>query len=217
MAPAGMPALSGPRISATLAGMPATQSDEHLMLSYRAGDPLAFKELYRRHSQGLYRFVAWRCPRQAWVDEIVQDAWGSLHDARADYQPQAAFRTYLYQIARNRLVDILRKKEALPAADLSQQDGQAEFERLADAAYEALSPEASLQQKQRHAILHAAIRALPGEQREALVLQQFSGMSIEEIAVVTAAPAETVKSRLRYAMQKLRAQLHNLAGEGAPA
>lgn len=187
------------------------------MLSYRAGDLLAFKELYRRHSQGLYRFVAWRCPRRAWADEIVQDAWASLHTARAAYQPQAAFRTYLYQIARNRLIDILRHKEALPAADLPQLDGQDEFERLADAGHETASPEATLQQKQRHAMLHAAIRALPGEQREALVLQQFSGMSIEEIAVVTAASAETVKSRLRYAMHKLRAQLQNLTGEGAPA
>ncbi|MDC8759567.1 sigma-70 family RNA polymerase sigma factor [Janthinobacterium fluminis] len=197
--------------------MPAPLSDEDLMLSYRAGDLPAFRELYRRHSLGLYRFIAWRCPRQAWVDEIVQDAWASLHAARAGYQPQAAFRTYLYQIARHRLIDILRQREALPAADLPAPDGQAEFERLADAAHEGASPEASLEQKQRHALLHAAIRALPGEQREALVLQQFSGMSIEEIGVVTAASAETVKSRLRYAMQKLRARLQNLAGEGASA
>ncbi|MET3134266.1 RNA polymerase sigma factor (sigma-70 family) [Oxalobacteraceae bacterium GrIS 1.11] len=187
------------------------------MLSYRAGDLLAFKELYRRHSQGLYRFVAWRSPRKAWVDEIVQDAWASLHTARAAYQPQAAFRTYLYQIARNRLIDILRQREALLAADLAPEDGQGGFEALADAAHQGLSPEASLEQKQQHALLHAAISGLPGEQKEALVLQQFSGMSIDEIAAVTATPAETVKSRLRYAMQKLRAQLRNLTGEGSTA
>lgn len=61
--------------------------------------------------------------------------------------------------------------------------------------------------------LHQAIRALPGEQREALVLQQFSGLSLEEIATLTDAPIETVKSRLRYAMRKLREQL--LAGVAA--
>jgi len=212
-----MPALSRIDNSATLRGMADILSDENLMLSYRAGDLLAFKELYRRHSHGLYRFVAWRSPRTAWVDEIVQDAWASLHTARATYQPQAAFRTYLYQIARNRLIDIVRQREALLASDLSHDDGQSEFDSLADAGHDAMSPEASLEQKQRHAILHAAIRTLPAEQKEALVLQQFNGMSIEDIAVVTAASAETVKSRLRYAMQKLRAQLQNLTGEGTMA
>ena len=63
-----------------------TATDEDLMLRYSAGDLPSFRELYRRHGQGLYRFVAWRSPRRAWVDEIVQDAWASLHAARAGYQ-----------------------------------------------------------------------------------------------------------------------------------
>lgn len=182
-------------------------TDEELMLRYGAGDLPSFRELYRRHSQGLYRFVAWRSPRRAWVDEIVQDAWASLHAARAGYQPQAAFRTYLYQIARNRLIDILRQREG------QAQDGEAPGE----LAFGGASPQQSLEQKQQHALLHAAIAALPAEQKEALVLQQFSGMSILDIAVVTGAEAETVKSRLRYAMQKLRAGLDSAAGAGGQA
>ncbi|MDN2708015.1 MULTISPECIES: sigma-70 family RNA polymerase sigma factor [unclassified Janthinobacterium] len=182
-------------------------TDEELMLRYSAGDLPSFRELYRRHSQGLYRFVAWRAPRRAWVDEIVQDAWASLHAARAGYRPQAAFRTYLYQIARNRLIDILRQREG------QAQDGEAPGELASEGA----SPQQSLEQKQQHALLHAAIAALPAEQKEALVLQQFSGMSILDIAVVTGAEAETVKSRLRYAMQKLRAGLDSAAGAGGQA
>lgn len=182
-----------------------TATDEDLMLRYGAGDLPSFRELYRRHSQGLYRFVAWRAPRRAWVDEIVQDAWASLHAARAGYQPQAAFRTYLYQIARNRLLDLLRQRQG---------QEHAEAVELVD---EGASPQQSLEQKQQHARLHAAIAALPVEQKEALVLQQFSGMSIQDIAVVTGAEAETVKSRLRYAMQKLRAQLDGAAREGGQA
>jgi RNA polymerase sigma-70 factor (ECF subfamily) len=201
--------LSLPRSSATLVRMPdtlLTATDEELMLRYSAGDLPSFRELYRRHSQGLYRFVAWRAPRRAWVDEIVQDAWASLHAARTGYQPQAAFRTYLYQIARNRLIDILRQREASPF-----DEGRDE------APHDGLSPQQSLEQKQQHALLHAAIAALPAEQREALVLQQFSGMSILDIAVVTGAEAETVKSRLRYAMQKLRAQLDSAVCTGGQA
>lgn len=198
-----------PPASATLVRMPDTlqsTTDEELMLRYGGGDLPSFRELYRRHSQGLYRFVAWRSPRRAWVDEIVQDAWASLHAARASYQPQAAFRTWLYQIARNRLIDMLRQKEPLPL----------DIEVMAEVPQEAQTPQQTFEQKQRHALLHAAIALLPVEQKEALVLQQFSAMSVNEIAVVTGAEPETVKSRLRYAMQKLRAQL-DASGAGGRA
>ncbi len=179
--------------------------DEELMLRYREGDLQAFGELYGRHRQGLYRFIAWRSPRADWVDEVVQDSWANLHHARERYQPQATFRTYLYQIARNRLFDLLRQQQHLLAAELGTgTDGRDVFDALAEAAQDVPTPEVVLADRQRSDSLHAALAALPGEQREALVLQQFSGLSLEEISAVVAAPVETVKSRLRYAMRKLR-------------
>lgn len=185
--------------------MSADLSDEALMLRYCEGDLPAFKELYRRHSRGLYGFLAWRSPRREWVDEIAQDSWASLHHARSRYQPRASFRTYLYQIARNRLIDLLRQQQELLAGDLGMDsDGGSSFEHLADAGQDHVSPESMLESKQLAADLHAAIRALPADQREALILQQFNGMSLDEIAELCAVPAETVKSRLRYAMRKLR-------------
>jgi RNA polymerase sigma factor (sigma-70 family) len=185
--------------------MSTTTPDEELMIRYREGDLHAFEELYGRHRQGLYRFIAWRSPRADWVDEIVQDSWANLHNARARYQPDASFRTYLYQIARNRLLDMLRQQQHLLAAELGTgTDERDVFDALADAAQDVVTPDAALAEKQRHKSLHMALAALPGEQKEALVLQQFSGMSLEEIAEVVAAPVETVKSRLRYAMRKLR-------------
>jgi RNA polymerase sigma factor (sigma-70 family) len=197
--------------------MPTPDSDEQLMLQYRDGDLLAFRELYGRHRLGLYRFIAWRSPRAEWVDEIVQDAWASLHHARQRYRPDASFRTYLYQIARNRLFDLLRQHQVVLAAELGAgADGRDLFDVLADAAQDASlpgspqspgSPEFALERKQGADSLHTALRALPGEQREAVVLQQFSGMSVDEIAVLSKVPVETVKSRLRYAMRKLRLNL----------
>jgi RNA polymerase sigma factor (sigma-70 family) len=191
-----------------------TPPDEQLMLQYGEGDLLAFRELYARHRLGLYRFIAWRSPRAEWVDEIVQDAWASLHHARKRYRPDASFRTYLYQIARNRLFDLLRQHQIVLAAELGRSaDGRDLFDVLADAAQDANLaqspdlPDRALERKQRAEGLHAALRALPGEQREAVVLQQFSGMSVDEIAVVSKVPVETVKSRLRYAMRKLRQNL----------
>ena len=196
--------------------IPQPDTDEALMLLYCKGDLLAFKELYQRHSHGLYRFISWRSPRREWVDEIVQDSWAALHTARTSYTPLSGFRTYLYQIARNRLIDLLRQKES----QLVQENDDTELNGTAssaDLAHDGLSPEAALDKKQQNDRLHAAIRVLPNDQKEALVLQQFNGLSLEEIATVTAVPVETVKSRLRYAMQKLRSQLHSQTKQGEPA
>lgn len=183
-------------------------SDESLMLRYREGDLPAFKELYRRHSDGLYRFIAWRTPRKDWVDEIFQESWTALHRARSSYTPQAAFRTFLYQLARNKLVDLLRQHQLVLASDLGQdEDGNGMFEHLADQSQESDSPEEALERKQEAAELHAAIHSLPREQKEALIMQQFNEMSLEEIAQLYQVPMETVRSRLRYAMRKLRDRL----------
>jgi RNA polymerase sigma factor (sigma-70 family) len=186
----------------------ADLSDEDLMLRYGGGDLAAFKELYQRHSHGLYRFIAWRSPRKEWVDEVMQESWASLHQTRARYEALSSFRTYLYQIARNRLIDLMRQHQMTSASDLGQQEDAGDvFDHLADTSHAASSPEDTLDNKQQVAGLHAAIRALPSEQKEALILQQFSGLSLEEIAQLAAVPVETVKSRLRYAMRKLRQNL----------
>ena len=206
--------VGGSGISGKLGDMiPQPDTDEALMLLYCKGDLLAFKELYQRHSHGLYRFISWRSPRREWVDEIVQDSWAALHTARTSYTPLSGFRTYLYQIARNRLIDLLRQKES----QLVQENDDTELNGTTDIVHDGLSPEAALDKKQQSDRLHAAIRVLPNDQKEALVLQQFNGLSLEEIAMVTAVPVETVKSRLRYAMQKLRSQLHSQTKQGEPA
>lgn len=184
--------------------MPTATPDEELMMRYREGDLRAFEELYGRHRHGLYRFISWRSPREDWVDEIVQDSWANLHHARGRYRPDATFRTYLYQIARNRLLDLVRQHQDLLACELGTgTDGRDMFDGLADGAHDG-TPEAALEHKQQASRLQRAINSLPPDQKEALVLQQFSGMSLEEISMVVVAPLETVKSRLRYAMRKLR-------------
>lgn len=194
--------------------MPNDLSDEELALRYRDGDLPAFEELYRRHSRGLYQFIAWRAPRREWVDEIVQDSWAALHAARGRYVASASFRTFLYQIARNRLIDLVRQDgRTVLASDLANHA----FDALADGHDRTGLPDEALHARRQTARLHAAIRTLPDEQREALVLQQFSGLSVDEIAALCGVPLETVKSRLRYAMHKLRAQLANDANMEAGA
>ena len=185
----------------------ANITDEHLMLRYRDGDYAAFETLYQRHSRGLLRFISWHSPRADWADEVAQDAWLRLHHARESYEPQASFKTLLYQIARNRLIDLLRQKRPLLASELGDDEDGDTFGHLADMAAQDDAPETGLAQKQLNDRLHRAIGQLPQEQREALVLHQFSELTLAEIALLTGTKEETVKGRLRYSMQKLKVAL----------
>jgi RNA polymerase sigma-70 factor (ECF subfamily) len=154
-------------------------SDESLMLQYGGGDFAAFKLLYEKHSEALHRFVAWQSPRLDWAEEVVQDTWMRLHKARKEYTPKSSFKTYLYQIAKNRLIDLMRKHQELLASDMSQNDeDESTFDYLANQNQNGTSPEQNLEQQQQNKVLHLAINALPSDQRDALISQQFSQLSI---------------------------------------
>ncbi|MDX1519012.1 MAG: RNA polymerase sigma factor [Gammaproteobacteria bacterium] len=175
-------------------------SDEELMLLYRGGDAGAFERLYLRNKDKLYRFMLRQCGHESIVEELFQDVWMKLIQARHRYQPTAGFRTYLYRIARNRIIDHYRNScrsvldkagsepgvlEALPATPQQQ-------------------PEEQLAAGEQLESLLLAIEQLPAEQRETFLLREEAGMSVQEIAVITGINPETVKSRLRYALRKIR-------------
>lgn len=176
----------------------ADSTDEQLMLGYRNGDVGAFDELYRRHKGALYRYLLRQCRDAAAAAELFQDVWLNLIRARSNYEATAKFATYLYRVAHNRLVDHYRKNTH--RADLSFEEQ--EIDEPAIVHYE--QPEARYERKQLAAQLLALLDALPPAQREAFVLQHESGMSVEEIAAATGVTRETAKSRLRYALAKLR-------------
>jgi RNA polymerase sigma-70 factor (ECF subfamily) len=176
-------------------------ADEDLMLAYRGGNALAFDELYRRHKAPLYRYLVRQCRDAAVAEELFQDIWSNLIRARASYTVTARFTTYLYRLAHNRLVDHYRRRA--PAALVSFDDEDAAPAEPAAPRHE--QPDAVYDSKQRAGRLLALLAELPEAQREAFVLQHESAMSIEEIAEATGVSRETAKSRLRYAMNKLRA------------
>lgn len=175
----------------------ADATDETLMLGYRDGDAGAFDVLYGRHKGGIYRYLLRQCRNAALADELFQDVWMNLIRARANYIVQAKFSTYLYRIAHNRLMDHFRRG----GTSVSLDDESAPDEPVAPRSDE---PQASAEARQQAAQLLALLDALPDEQRAAFVLQQEGGLSIEEIAAVTGVSRETAKSRLRYALAKLR-------------
>lgn len=179
----------------------AESSDEELMLCYRDGDAGAFDALYGRHKGGVYRYLLRQCREAAAAEELFQDVWMNLVRARAGYTVQAKFTTYLYRLAHNRLIDHYRKNSHAAMVSFDEEDGAA----LAELPDERERPAAdALEAKRQAERLKALIAALPEAQREAFLLQQESGMSVEEIAQATGVNRETAKSRLRYALAKLR-------------
>jgi RNA polymerase sigma factor (sigma-70 family) len=172
-------------------------SDEELMLRYSRGDAGAFDELYNRHRAPLFRFILRQVSEQATAEELYQDVWMGLIRAHQRYQATAKFTTYLYQVARNRIVDHYRRVSSRPVTAMTFEDGE-------HAASEQDQPEAHAQQFQQAAQLKALLQELPREQQEAFLLRHEAGMSLDEIATITGTNSETVKSRLRYAMNKLR-------------
>jgi RNA polymerase sigma-70 factor (ECF subfamily) len=181
-------------------GWGAESSDEELMLGYRDGDAAAFDVLYARHKGGLYRYLHRQCRDAAAAEELFQDVWMNLIRARTGYTVQAKFTTYLYRLAHNRLIDHYRKNSQ--AAVVSFEDMDETVEELVDG--QALPPDAAHDSREQALRLLQLLAELPEAQREAFLLQQEGGMSVEEIARATGVNRETAKSRLRYAMAKLR-------------
>lgn len=187
---------------------PAATSDEDLMLAYVAGDAAAFDALYDRHRGGVYRYFVRQCRHGGIADELFQDVWTNLIRARASYAPTAKFTTWLYRLAHNRLIDHYRASGPLKLVSADDEAHEDAVAAVPGAPGE--EPQARAENRELGERLRAAVAALPPAQREAFLLQQEGGLSLAEIAELTGAGAETVKSRLRYAMAKLREHLVDL-------
>src|SRR3954464_1051489 len=174
-------------------------ADEELMLAYRAGDAAAFETLYRRHRAPLYRFVLRSVKSRGLGEELFQEIWMRVIEARERYAPQAKFTTWLYTIAHNHLVDHWRKR-GLTLVTLEADE---------DHAGGAPDPADQAQARESLARFAAGLAALPPLQREAFLLHEEGGLSIAEIAAATGSNAEAAKSRLRYAMAKLKAAIEH--------
>jgi len=166
------------------------------MARYRDGDSAAFDALYARHRTPLYRFLMASCRDPELAGELFQNTWAGVVRARDRYQPTAAFQTWLFSIGRNQLIDHARRQRG----GLVSIDAEA-VELPADPA---ATPDESLMARERGLRLLQAVAALPTVQREAFLLKEDGELSLEQIAELTGTGRETVKSRLRYAVAKLR-------------
>ena len=190
-------------------------SDEALMLRYQAGDAAAFDELYARHRGGLYRFITRQCRVRERAEEIFQDVWMSLIQATERYRVEAQFRTWLYTVAHNKLMDYFRgnaRSEAVlfEVKNTDDESGEraATIEGVASRTEE---PMVQAESRQQGAAILKVLEGLPAPQREAFLLYEEGGLSVDEIAQATGVSFEAAKSRLRYAVAKLREGLAEYA------
>lgn len=183
-------------------------ADEDLMRAYAAGDAAAFDQLYARHEAALYRFVRRLLGARlaAHCDEVFQETWLRIVAARTRFAPQpgASWRTWAFTIAHNAAMDRLRLagREVAPP---EQDDGDDPLDWLmAQAGQLAPSSEDTAFWRAAGARLLHCLEALPDAQRAAFLLHHEDEASVEELAQRLALPFETAKSRLRYALKKLR-------------
>ncbi|MES5814398.1 RNA polymerase sigma factor [Pseudoxanthomonas sp. Soil82] len=179
----------------------AATTDDSLMLAWAAGEASAFEVLYGRHRGPLFRFLLAQLRDRPLAEELYQDVWQRVIAARATWRPEAAFATWLYRIAHNRLNDHWRAQRHRPPAPL---DAELRTAALADPEH----PGSVAEQDEQRQRLQQALDELPDEQREAVLLRLQQELSLEEIGRITGVGRETVKSRLRYALDKLRARLN---------
>lgn len=160
-----------------------------LVLRTQAGDEPALAELICRYHSRLLFYLRRLLPSGSDVEAAVQDVWLSVHRQLAGLREVAAFRTWLYRIARDRAGVELRRKR-IPFEPV-----------IAEAIVESEEPEFGPEDAQH---VHAALDQLSREQREALVLRFLEGMSYDEIARVVGCQIGTIRSRLHYAKQTLK-------------
>jgi RNA polymerase sigma-70 factor (ECF subfamily) len=182
--------------------MAAGDADAQLMLRYAAGDARAFDELYAAHRDALWRFIRRSVGDAAATDDVFQECWSRVIAHRENYRPEARFATWLYRIAHNCCMDHWRKSGRRAARETADEEAVAEAADPADA-----GPLDAVMDGEAGARLEAALGSLPGEQRTAFLLYVEGGLAVADIAATTGVNPETAKSRLRYAVARLKRAL----------
>ncbi|HEX4417839.1 MAG TPA: RNA polymerase sigma factor [Kofleriaceae bacterium] len=189
--------------------MSTEDADEDLMVLYQRGEVRAFEVLLTRHRKPVYNFILRFVGDKETAEDLLQEAFMRVIRGAEAYKRQAKFTTWLYTIARNLCVDQTRRRKHRKHASLdAPMDASDDSGTLLDVipSNEMASDRKSVN-KQLHATMQRAIEALSDEQREVFLMREFLDMPFRQIADVVGVPENTVKSRMRYALEKLRLEL----------
>lgn len=187
--------------------------DEALLERFRTGEAAAFDELMRRHRTPLFNFILRSVRHRETAEELLQDTWLRIVQGVADFQRASRFTTWAYTVARNLCIDHARRQVHRKHPSLDQPGGSG-VARASDGPTLGESVRDARPQADREAIgrelqlrMLDAIASLPDEQREVFLLREHGDLAFKEIALIVGAPENTVKSRMRYALERLQEAL----------
>ena len=168
--------------------------DDQLITAYLGGDPTGFQRLYERYKSSVFGYFKRQLP-EAQAQDAFQDTWIKVIDNLEQYRANGQFSGYLFTIAHNVLMDAHRKQARSPETT-EYSDEEEDI---------TATPEQDLDSEQISKQFQSELKKLPIHQRSVWILKQETEFSIEQIAKVTNSTKEGVKSRLRYANEKLKA------------
>jgi RNA polymerase sigma-70 factor (ECF subfamily) len=186
-------------------------TDEVLMMRFQGGDRAAFTGLVRRHKTSIFNFILRQVHARPVAEDLVQDVFVKIVQNASDFKHEARFSTWAYTIARNVCIDHLRKMSLRRHPSLDQGsgeggDGPTLGERTADPAPRAAVDRMAIGVEMSQRIVRA-VEDLPAEQREVFLLRELGNVPFKDIAQMTGVPENTVKSRMRYALERLQEAL----------
>lgn len=189
----------------------AALSDESLLRRVARQDRAAYELFYRRHAGQVYGLILRIVKDQAVADEVLQETFWQVWERAEQFQGDGKATAWLFQVARNRSLDQLRRQKARPQRSHPGADDEETLAQIPDVEHH--SPEAELWQSLRHTHVQGALAALPDEQRICIELAYFDGLTQQQIAAQTGSSLGTIKSRMRLGLEKLE---HQLRGQGYP-
>ena len=184
--------------------MSENNSDEALMLAFAQNDQKAFETLYIRYKDALYRYYLRHVSSESISQELFQDLWMKVIKSKKNYKVNATFKTWLYTLAHHRLVDWYRRNT------LENNSFDKNIDEIKTEAVLNWDPSNEFQTKRMCKKIKNAIGELPFKQREVFLLHQEALLSLPQIAEMMQEGVEKIKSRYRYAINKLRHKLENI-------
>jgi RNA polymerase sigma-70 factor (ECF subfamily) len=181
-------------------------SDDALLSGLRSGREGYAEELARRYWAAIQRFCAAYLGDADLAEDVTQETFVRLADGHD--LPDGAVRPWLYKVARNRCLDVLRRRQRSPTHNRP-------LRTHVDHADSTMGPQTRTARQERREVIRAIIDQMPDEYREVLILKFYEGLSREEIATAVGATEAAVKGRLVRASEYLQEQLRKITGSQA--
>ncbi len=182
-------------------------TDDALMIRIQSGDAGAFAEIVERYQSVLIGFFLKNTRDLQLSEDLAQETLLKVHNQAWDYLPTGRFRGWIFRIARNHLIDNVRRRSNDALVRSLRHSAESENDPLSHLAAEFHPPEEEMEQREFVGLIDELLSEIPDDQRQTFLLHHYSNLSLPEVAEITDVPLATSKSRLRLAREKLAEKL----------